>query len=101
MWENKLPKFQSDATEVIWQATLKLFERTVTGDVLPVRLLGVGLTNLTEQTLIQGDLFEGAKQQRQADLDRTIDTIRQQLGRGAIQRGSLLDRKRTEEDVQE
>jgi hypothetical protein len=78
-------------TEVIWQAALKLFERTVTREVLPVRLLGVGLTGLTDQAVTQGNLFEEARQQRQASLDRTIDTIRQQLGRGAIQRGSLLE----------
>lgn len=33
---------------------------------------------------MQRDLFNGARQQRQAALDRTIDAVRQQLGRGAI-----------------
>ena len=85
----------TDLTEVIWQAALRLFERTVTRDILPLRLLGVGLTNLTDQGVRQGDLFEGAKQQHQAALDRTIDTIRAQLGHNAIKRGSLLDREGT------
>jgi DNA polymerase-4 len=89
----------TDVTEVIWQAALRLFERTVTRDVSPVRLLGVGLTRLTDQAVTQGDLFAGARQQRQTSLDRTIDAIRQQLGRGAIRRGSLRERESTGEET--
>jgi hypothetical protein len=33
------------------------------------------------------------ERRRRADLDRTIDAIRQRLGNGAIQRGSRMDRE--------
>jgi DNA polymerase-4 len=83
----------TDSTQSLWQAALKLFERSITKDVLPVRLLGVGATNLAPKRAVQGDLFEDEGKLRQAALDRAIDTIRQQLGAGAIQRGSLLPRR--------
>jgi DNA polymerase-4 len=81
----------TDATDVLWQAARGLFERTVTRDVLPLRLLGVGVTNLVREPAVQGQLFDDGERQRQAALDRAIDAIRGQLGHGAIRRGSLLD----------
>ncbi len=83
----------TDSTQVIWQAALSLFERSITADILPVRLLGMGATNLTRDPTVQGHLFEDEERRRQAALDQAIDAIRQQLGATAIQRGSLFHRK--------
>jgi DNA polymerase-4 len=80
----------TDSTQSIWQAALSLLERSITADILPVRLLGVGATNLTRDPTVQGHLFEDEKRRRQAALDQAIDAIRQQLGATAIQRGSLF-----------
>jgi DNA polymerase-4 len=80
----------TDLTDELWRAALQLFERAVTADVLPLRLLGVGTTNLTRDTLVQGDLFDGGRSRRRAALDRAVDAIRGQLGREAIRRGSHL-----------
>jgi len=87
----------TDSTQVLWQAALSLFERSLTPDILPVRLLGVGATNLTAERTVQGDLFEDKARKRQAALDQAIDAIRQQLGAAAIQRGSRC-RPKTEEN---
>jgi hypothetical protein len=57
-------------------------------------LLGVGATKLTREPIIQGDLFDDRRHERQEALDETIDTIRAQFGTGSIQRGSLLERPR-------
>jgi DNA polymerase-4 len=83
----------TDSTQALWQAAVTLLERSLTADVLPVRLLGVGATNLTCVRAAQGDLFEDEERKRQAALDQAVDTIRQRLGAAAIQRGSLLPRK--------
>jgi DNA polymerase-4 len=82
----------TDVTDALWRAALRLFERSVTAEVLPLRLLGVGASNLARDGLVQGQLFEDAERKRGEALDRTIDAIRTQLGPGAIRRGSLLDR---------
>jgi DNA polymerase-4 len=80
----------SDVTEEIWRAAGILFERALTPDVLPVRLLGVGATKLTSAAAVQGQLFDDDRQ-RQRAVDRAVDAIRQQFGGGAIRRGSRLD----------
>jgi DNA polymerase-4 len=82
----------TNLTDVIWKAAAELFERSLTSDLLPVRLLGVGATKLTRAPVRQGDLFEDRRQERQEGLDQTIDTIRAQFGTASIQRGILLDR---------
>jgi DNA polymerase IV len=81
----------TDVTDVLWQAALQLFERSVTEEVLPLRLLGVGASHLTHEGMVQGQLFDDAERKRGAALDRTIDAIRGRLGPGAIRRGSFLD----------
>jgi DNA polymerase-4 len=82
----------TDLTEVLWQAAMSLFERTVSKEVLPIRLLGVGASRLTQETAVQGDLFESDSQARLGKLDRTIDAIRQQFGSAAIQRGRVVSK---------
>ena len=80
----------TNLTNIIWKAAADLFERSLTRDLLPVRLLGIGATKLTREVIVQGDLFDDSA--RQGALDQTIDTIREQFGSGSIRRGSLLDR---------
>jgi DNA polymerase-4 len=84
------------STQALWQAAVALFERSVTADILPVRLLGVGATNLTRERVVQGHLFEDDGRRRQAALDQAVDAIRYQLGATAIQRGSRCRRKAEE-----
>jgi DNA polymerase-4 len=83
----------TDLTEVLWRAALELFERALTAEMLPVRLLGVGASNLTGEAVVQGELFEEEERRRQAALDLAIDAIRGRLGPGAIRRGSLVERE--------
>ncbi len=79
----------TNLTNIIWKAAADLFERSLTKDLLPVRLLGIGTTKLTRDVIVQGNLFDDSA--RQGALDQTIDTIRQQFGSGSIRRGSLLN----------
>ena len=77
-------------TDEIWRAAGILFERALTPDVLPVRLLGVGATKLTSEAVVQGRLFDDDRP-RQRAVDKAVDAIRKQFGGGAIRRGSRLD----------
>jgi DNA polymerase-4 len=81
----------TNGTEVLWQAASALFERSLRRDMLPVRLLGVGASRLVREAVAQGELFDDGSRERQSALDRAVDTIRGQFGRGAIQRGSLIE----------
>jgi DNA polymerase-4 len=91
----------TNLTNIIWKAATDLFERSLTSELMPVRLLGVGATKLTREPIAQGNLFEESLHPRLVALDETIDTIRAQFGAGSIQRGCLLDRQgaNTEEET--
>ena len=81
----------TNGTNALWQTALPLLEGSLSADLLPVRLLGVGAIRLTRDVAVQGDLFEAPQRQKQNALDQTIDTIRGTFGAGAIRRGSLVD----------
>ena len=80
----------TNLTDDLWQAAVALFERSLSDELLPLRLLGVGTSRLTRDATVQGDLFDNAERERRAALDRTVDAIRDQFGGGAIRRGSNL-----------
>jgi DNA polymerase-4 len=84
----------TNLTNVIWKAAAELLERSLTRELLPVRLLGVGATKLTRQPVAQGSLFEDNSRRQLTALDHTIDTIRAQFGSGSIRRGSLVDKSK-------
>jgi DNA polymerase-4 len=86
----------TNATAVLWQTAAALFERSLSRELLPVRLLGVGVARLTSDPAVQRDLFDGAIRERQGALDQAIDAIRGELGAAAIRRGSLLGREAPE-----
>jgi DNA polymerase-4 len=91
----------TNLTNTIWKAGAALFERTLSKELLPVRLLGVGATKLTREPVVQGDLFEANRRPHQAALDQTIDKIRAQFGSASIQRGALVDRPTSDAGEQE
>ena len=82
----------TDLTEILWQTVQEIFARSLTPEVLPVRLLGIGATRLTRAGAVQGDLFDDGRRERQQALDQTVDAIREQFGSAAVRRASLLDR---------
>jgi DNA polymerase-4 len=86
----------TDRTDVLWRAAGELLERSLSPNLLPLRLLGVGAARLTRTAEVQRDLFDTAADQRQGALDRTIDAIRGQFGAGAIQRGGFVDHPQVE-----
>ena len=86
----------TNLTNIIWKAAADLFERSLTRELMPVRLLGVGATKLTREALCK-ELFSMITPiLGTAALDQTIDTIRARFGMGSIQRGSLLDKSELE-----
>lgn len=87
----------TNLTDLLWRTAQEIFERGVTPDLFPVRLLGVGGTRLTRDAAVQRNLFDAAEHDRQQSLDQTIDAIRGQFGAAAVRRGSLVDRKKKHE----
>ena len=68
--------FRSDE---IFRNAKKLFTESWKGE--PLRLIGVALTNLTDESFEQLSLFEdNEKKERHRKLDATMDEIRQKFG---------------------
>jgi DNA polymerase-4 len=80
------------STDELWHAAAELFERSLSPELLPIRLLGVGASRLAREGETQGHLFDTVLRQRQTALDQAVDAIRHQFGTAAIQRGSVVDR---------
>jgi DNA polymerase-4 len=81
----------TNRTEALWQAAKALFQRSVSREVLPLRLLGVGASKLARDG-VQKHLFDADQRQRETVLDQTVDAIRGTFGKSAIHRGSSLGR---------
>ena len=80
---------QSDSSDqTIFETGLRLLKRQLLQEKQPVRLIGIGVSNLIEPGR-QLDMLDSSAQRRE-QLDRVIDRIRQKYGFTAIQTGRTL-----------
>ena len=80
----------TDMTDEIFRNAKKLFTEFWKGE--PLRLIGVALTNLTDESFEQLSLFEdNEKKERHRKLDATMDEIRQKFGNDKITRASIMN----------
>ncbi len=77
-------------TQEICDAANLLLEQRVAEDHLPVRLVGIGVSQLDRGAAREQLLFEEPAHQRQTQLDAATDVIREKFGRDALTRGSRL-----------
>lgn len=78
----------TNSTERIIEVARELLNEVWRAD--PVRLLGVGVSSLTEEPLEQLELFDPIDNQKQTALDRAVDKIRGKFGYNSIIRSSLI-----------
>ncbi|MGE5610293.1 MAG: DNA polymerase IV [Bacillota bacterium] len=77
----------TDATQLLWQSALSLFDHWAAESFQPVRLIGMAAKQLIHgQT--QLELFADPQSDRQRKLDRALDAINTRFGQTTIRRGS-------------
>jgi len=81
-------KQSNDADQTIFDTGVQLLNRALTAQRQPVRLIGIGVSNLVEPKR-QLDMLDSSAQ-RWRQLDRAIDRIRKKYGFTAIQTGRTL-----------
>ena len=80
----------TDLTDEIYKNAKKLFAEFWKGQ--PLRLIGVALTNLTEDGFEQLSLFEDTTdKERRQKLDAAMDEIRNKYGNSIITRASIMN----------
>jgi DNA polymerase-4 len=82
----------SDDGETLFRAARELLARA--GPPEPVRLVGVGVTDLRGAGGEQLALFAGPGEERRASLNRALDALAERFGDGAVRRGGAPDPER-------
>jgi len=75
----------TDVTSEIWHVLQQLMQQHWKGQ--PVRLTGMGVSELQHPEVRQGDLFLEEKHAHQQQVDRVEDEVRERFGKQAIHRG--------------
>lgn len=80
----------TDVTDEIYENARRLFLEFWKGQ--PLRLIGVALTGLTDESFEQMSLFEDTKKKEQRQkLDAALDAIRMKFGNDKITRASIMN----------
>ena len=79
----------TDETDVLWQRASELFAVWERQHPPPVRLIGVGVSQLSARGNEQLNMFDDPNQRNQS-LDQAMDTIRDRFGDQAIRRGGQI-----------
>ena len=83
----------TDITSEIYEVSCRLFD-DLWDRKMPLRLLGVSLSQLTREDAAQLSMFPDPKREREQELDRLIDGIRHRFGSDTIVRGSIMEQSR-------
>ena len=79
----------TDISNEIYDVVKELFEELWDG-YTPLRLLGVALTNLTKDDVVQFALFDDKDKEKQRKLDKALDKLKDKYGDGSIIRGRQI-----------
>ncbi|MDO5399818.1 MAG: DNA polymerase IV [Eubacteriales bacterium] len=79
----------TDITSEVYSLCKQLFRELWDGHT-PLRLLGVALTNITDDTFEQASLFPEESREKARKMDKAIDVIRSKYGIDAISRGTSM-----------
>ncbi len=89
----------TDSDQTIFETGQGLLKKALSGESQPVRLIGIGVSELVEAGR-QLDMMDGSAQ-RQEQLNKAIDRIRKKYGFTAIQTGRTLKLKEIFPDTDE
>lgn len=84
----------SSVTRELYVTAARLLKTELARNPRPVRLLGMGTSGLSAETLEQGQLFEQADREQQQRIDTVVDEVKSRFGNRAMRRGGGGRRRR-------
>jgi DNA polymerase IV len=87
----------TNLTQEIWQAAADLLGQRLPQRRLKIRLLGVGMSGLEHGNETRQRSFVDPEREAQSRLDATADQIKARFGGEALQRGSSLGRRASDD----
>ena len=78
--------YATNQTDVVWKTVSELISDHIDNSVTPIRLIGVGLSNFSDNSEVQSDLFETPDN----TLDTLSDKINTKFGSAALSRAKGL-----------
>jgi len=80
-------EYPTNLTSVLWQEATDIFEKWHTKSARPLRLLGFGVSGLSDEGSGQQSLFADPEEEKQKRLDQAFDAIRNRYGSNALKHG--------------
>ncbi len=84
-------KRPESANETLWREVAPMLDRVLAESTQAVRLLGMGVSDLSRPGKVQQSLFDADEKQRNQQLDQTLDSIHERLGSSAVKRASSVE----------
>lgn len=84
-------KKPQSSSEALWCEVASMLDRVLNETTQPVRLLGMGVSQLSSPGKVQQQLFDAEETERHQQLDKTLDAIHDRLGASAVKRASSIE----------
>ncbi len=83
----------SDITKQLWTVASELLNSQLPNRPLVVRLLGMGVSQLSHHAAVQPTLFDDDTNERDVKIDKVADLIRDKFGKASLRRASTVQHR--------
>jgi len=87
-----LPEY-SQTTRELELAARQLLTQALKDHPGAIRLIGAGVSNLSQQAMVQQSLFEGEEKQRDSRIDKACDQLNERFGTTAVRTAAAMEQR--------